>query len=259
MNRVVPLVGGEILVFSDANTMMDAGAIRTLVRGFSDAEVAAVSGEKQVEGGGEGLYWRYESFLKRCDSALSSVMGAAGEFFAVRRDLFQATEEDVILEDFVFSLRLVQAGWRVAYESEAVATEAPSPSLRGDWVRRVRNAAGGFQAIARLRHLLIPRRLLVTWQYFSHRVLRWALAPFMLPAAFVLNALLLELPLYRFLFLLQTAFYVAGLLGYVLARSGMRAGPLHAIFYFCFGNAAALVGFWRYVTGGQPVTWEKAR
>lgn len=259
INRVVPLVSGEVLVFSDANTMLDQGSMKALVRSFADPEVGAVSGEKQVQGGGEGLYWRYESFLKSCDSALSSVMGAAGEFFAVRRDLFRPTEEDALIEDFVLSLRLVEDGWRVAYESQAVAREQSSPTLGGDWRRRTRIAAGGFQAIARLRGLLHPKHGWVAWQYLSHRVMRWAATPFLLPFAYITNGMLVGNLFYRALFVGQSLFYVAALVGYLLSLFNKRSGPLHAVFYFCFGNAAALAGFWRYITGRQPIAWAKAR
>ena len=259
INRVMPLLSGEVIVFTDANTVIDPWALRALVPNFADPAVGGVTGEKRVSGGGEGLYWRYESFLKRCDSTVSSVMGAAGEFFAIRRELFQPTEEDSVIEDFVTSLRLVGSGWRVVYESEAVAREEASPSLAGDWRRRTRIAAGGFQAIVRLRDLLSPARGLVAWQYLSHRVLRWAVTPFLLPPIYGLNLLLLGLPFYRLIFVAQTAFYAAALLGYGLTRLGRRHGPWHAVFYFCLANAAALAGFWRYITGTQPVTWAKAR
>jgi biofilm PGA synthesis N-glycosyltransferase PgaC len=259
VNRVMPLVGGEIVVLSDANAMIGGEALRSLVRNFADPSVGGVAGEKQVLGGGEGLYWRYESFLKRCDSALSSVMGAAGELFAIRRSLFEPPPPDALIDDFVMSLRLVEAGWRVMYEAEAIATEEPSPTLAGEWRRRVRIAAGGFQSIRWLPGLLSPARGWVAWQYFSHRVLRWAATPFLLPAVYGLNLLLLGLPFYRLIFLAQTTLYAAALLGYVLARRGIQRGPFHAAFYFCFTNVAALAGFWRYVTGTQPVTWAKAR
>lgn len=259
INRVMPLLSGEIVVFTDANTLIERQALRRLVRNFADPGVGGVNGEKRVLGGGEGLYWRYESFLKRCDSAVTSVMGAAGEFFALRRALYQPPEEDSIIEDFVTSLRLVAAGWRVVYEAQAVAREEASPSLAGDWRRRTRIAAGGFQAIGRLRGLLSPAHGLVAWQYVSHRVLRWAVTPFLLAVVYGLNLFLLGLPFYRLLFGAQTAFYASALLGYILTRLGRPGGPLQAVFYFCFANAAAWVGFWRYITGRQPVTWEKAR
>ena len=259
INRVMPLLNSEIVVFSDANAMIEPGSLKALVRNFADPAVGGVAGEKRVLDGGEGLYWRYESFLKRCDSALSSVMGAAGELFAIRRHLFEPPPANALIDDFVMSLRLVEAGWRVVYEPEAVATEESSPTLAGEWRRRSRVAAGGFQSIRWLPDLLNPTRGWAAWQYFSHRVLRWAATPFLLPAVYVLNLSLLRLPFYRFVFLAQTAFYAAALLGYGLARRGVRCGPLHAVFYFCFTNTIALVGFWRYITGTQPVTWAKAR
>jgi biofilm PGA synthesis N-glycosyltransferase PgaC len=259
ISRVLPLLGGEVVVFSDANAMLQSGGLRALVRNFADPSVGGVAGEKQVLGGGEGFYWHYESFLKRCDSALSSAMGAAGELFAIRRSLFEAPPPDTLLDDFVISLRLVEAGWRVVYEPDAVVTEKPSPTLLGEWERRTRNAAGGFQAMRRLSSLLNPARGTVAWQYFSHRVLRWAVTPFLLPVIFALNMVLLVLPIYRPVFLVQVAFYVAALVGYALARGGKQDGPLYVIFYFCFTNAAILAGFRRYVTRTQPVTWAKAR
>jgi len=258
INRVMPLVSGDIVVFSDANTMLNSGGLRALVRNFADPTVGAVAGEKRVLGGGEGLYWRYESYLKRCDSAVSSVMGAAGELFAIRRSLFEPLPPDTLLDDFVLSMQLVKAGWRVVYETEAVAREEASSSLAAEWQRRARNAAGGFQAIRRLSGVPSKRRW-PAWQYYSHRVLRWAVTPFLLPMIYGLNLLLSGLSLYRPLFLAQTAFYVAALLGYGLARWGVESGPLYAVFYFCFANAAALAGFWRYITGSQPVTWAKVR
>jgi cellulose synthase/poly-beta-1,6-N-acetylglucosamine synthase-like glycosyltransferase len=259
IKRVMPLVGGEIVVFSDANAMIECGGLRALVRNFADPAVGGVAGEKRVMGGGEGLYWRYESYLKHLDSTLSSVMGAAGELFAIRRSLFESPPPNALIEDFVMSLRLVEAGWRVVYEREAVIVEEPSSTLAGEWLRRSRIAAGGFQSMRWLSGLLNPARGWVAWQYFSHRVLRWAATPFLLPAVYGLNLLLLGLPFYRLVFLAQTVFYAAALLGYVFARCGGHRGPLHAAFYFCFTNAAALAGFWRYATGTQSVTWAKAR
>ena len=239
--------------------MLGQQALRALTRNFADPAVGGVAGEKRVMGGGEGLYWRYESFLKRCDSTVSSVMGAAGELFAMRRSLFEPPSPDTLLDDFVISLQLVEKGWRVVYEPEAFVTEKPSPRLMGEWQRRARNAAGGFQAIMRLPGLLNPKKGWVTWQYFSHRVLRWAVTPFLLPTIYGLNLFLLAVPFYRLVLLAQTVFYVVALLGYTLARKGIQRGPFYTVFYFCFTNAAALAGFGRYITGTQSVTWVKAR
>jgi biofilm PGA synthesis N-glycosyltransferase PgaC len=259
VNRVMPLISGEIVVFTDANAMLEREALRALVRNFADPQVGGVAGEKHVRAGGEGLYWRYESYLKRCDSAVSSVMGAAGELFALRRELFQPPETDSLIEDFVMSLRVVEAGWRVVYEPEAVAREEGTTTLFGEWRRRTRIAAGGFQSIRRLPGMLHLKRGRVAWQYVSHRVMRWVITPFLLPVVYLLNLALMAVPFYRWIGLGQTAFYAVALLGYVLNRRGGWRGPWHAVFYFCFTNLAALVGFWRYATGSQPVTWAKAR
>ena len=258
INRGMPFVDSEIVVFSDANTMLDPGTLRAIARNFADPNVACVAGEKQVLGGGEGLYWRYESHLKRCDSEVSSVIGAAGELLAIRRDLFTPSEADSVVEDFIMSVRFVEAGWRVVYEPEAIAREAPSPSLAADWQRRTRIAAGGFQSIPRLPGMLNPARGLMAWQYVSHKVLRW-ITPFLLPMTFLLNLGLWDRPFYRLLLVGQVVFYALALLGYILARRGKQSGIIYTIFFFCFTNLATIAGFWRYITNQQPVTWQKVR
>ena len=259
VNRVMASLKGDIVVFTDANTMLNPESLRVLVRSFADPQVAGVAGEKCVTGGGEGLYWRYESYLKRCDSRLSSVMGAAGEFFAVRRELYRPPPTGALIEDFVASMRLVGDGWRVIYEPEAVATEEPLETLAADWGRRTRIGAGGFQSIVMLIDLLHPRYGMVAWQYFSHRVLRWAVTPLLLPIVFFLNLALSRQSLYRLFMVGQMVFYGSGLLGYLQATRGRRRGLPYIVFYFCFTNLAVLAGLWRYVTGRQPGTWEKTR
>jgi len=264
LNRAVPLTRGDVIVFTDANAMLAPGALRYLVRNFADEGVACVGGEKRVgedrstSARGESAYWRYESYLKRCDSVVGSAMGVAGELFAIRRERYAAVEQDSLIEDFVLSLRLVEAGWRVLFEPQAVAWEQSSPSLSAEWQRRTRIAAGGFQSIVRLTGMLNPLLGLPAFQYFSHRVLRW-LAPFFLITAFVANVLLWSHPLYLWILVAQVVFYLLALAGYVLVRMGLYWRPLQMVFYFCFTNLAALVGFFRYVTRSQPVTWKKAR
>jgi len=259
VNRVMPFLTDPIVVFTDANSMLAPDSLRMLVRHFADPAVAAVAGEKQVQGGGEGLYWRYESFLKRSDSAVSSVMGAAGELFALRRTLFSPPEADSIIEDFVLSMRLVQAGWRVVYEPAASAWEEPIQSLAGEWQRRTRIAAGGFQSIRRLSGLLAWPWSRITWQYISHRVLRWAVTPLLLPLLLLVNLALWPIPFYRILALGQIAFYLLALLGFWQARAGKRGGLAYTVFFFVFTNLAALVGMGRGLTNRQSVVWAKTR
>lgn len=262
MNRAVPQTQGEILVFTDANALFRSDALRKLVRNFADPQVGCVAGRKAIRGTtgeGEGLYWRYESYLKRCDSAIGSVMGAAGEIVALRRELYTVLEEDSIIEDFVLSLRVVESGWRAVYEPEAVAWEEGLPSVRGDWIRRTRIAAGGYQAFVRLRGLLHPRHGLVAFQYLSHRILRWIVTPGLWVLMLLSNLGLLRHPFYGCTMVLQALFYGVALAGYVAARRGWRVRGLQVPFYICLLNAAALVGGCRYLTGRQSVLWQKAR
>ncbi len=267
LNRVFPTLDAEIVVFSDANAMLNPEALRLLVRHFQDPMVAAVAGEKRIKPGsddvskGEGFYWRYESALKRWDSRISSVMGAAGELVALRRSAYVPIENDTLLDDFVMSMRLVARGLRVVYEPEAYATEEASVTVAEEFKRKARIVAGGWQAIIRLWPLLIPRRPLIWLQYLSHRVLRWVLVPALLPVILLSNLLLAwQLGgLYAWLLQLQLILYLAALAGWWLQARGIRHSWLYVPFYFVFLNVAALVGAYRFWTGAQRVTWEKVR
>ena len=267
LNRVMPTLDAEIVVFSDANAMLNPEALGRIVRHFQDPRVAGVAGEKRIKpqagdvSAGEGFYWRYESALKRWDSQISSVMGAAGELVAIRREAYVSVENDTLLEDFVMSMRLVERGLRVVYEPEAYATEEASATIGEEFKRKARIVAGGWQAVFRLWPLLIPKRPLIWLQYVSHRVLRWVLVPALLPVILLANMKLAWEggAIYDWLLQLQLALYGAALLGWWLQERGIRTPVLYLPFYFAFLNAAALVGAYRFWTRGQSVTWEKAR
>ncbi|HEV7351123.1 glycosyltransferase family 2 protein [Telluribacter sp.] len=276
MNMAMPQVTTPLVIFTDANTTLNPKAIRNLVRHFKDPQVGAVAGEKRIEvleseaaaGAGEGLYWKYESFLKKLDTELHSVVGAAGELFAVRTSLYGHVEKDTLLDDFVISLRIAGHGYRVIYEPEAYALERPSFSINDEQKRKVRIAAGGFQAIGRLKYLLnIFRHGWLTFQYVSHRAMRWAVAPFCLPLILLLNiplALLpqegvLSAPAYRLILAAQLGFYAAALVGNVLENRKIRVKLLFVPYYFSFMNWCAILGYMRYRRGTTSGIWEKVR
>jgi poly-beta-1,6-N-acetyl-D-glucosamine synthase len=254
---------GEILVFTDANAMLNPCALRQMMRWFSDPEVGCVSGEKRVVGGeeGEGIYWKYESALKRWDSRIGSTMGAAGELIAIRASLMTFGQTDNIIEDFALSMRVVEAGYRVIYEPGAIASEEGLRHTEEVFERRARIAAGGFQAIWRLRRLLDPRFGLVHWQYVSHRVLRWAVVPIILPILPVINfTLARDSRWYRLVLVGQLGLYGAAGLGWSLQRSRVGRLPFLAIpCFFCSANIAALAGLWRILSGRQTVLWRRVR
>ncbi|MEQ9306916.1 MAG: glycosyltransferase family 2 protein, partial [Marinoscillum sp.] len=164
VNRVMQFVDTPYVVFSDANTMLNKLALKRMIRHFKNPMVGGVSGEKRIverskdnaSGSGEGLYWRYESFLKRMDSDLHSMVGSAGELFSIRTSLFEPPKEDMVIEDFYISMRIASRGYKFVYEPAAVATETASASADEEWKRKVRISAGGIQAIIRLSPLLNP-------------------------------------------------------------------------------------------------------
>jgi biofilm PGA synthesis N-glycosyltransferase PgaC len=267
-NRAIQHVTTPYVIFSDCNTILNDKAVRHLVRHYKDPQVGAVSGEKKIisdgttSGSGEGLYWKYESFLKKCDSDIYSLMGAAGELVSFRTDLFKPLERDTILDDFVQSMRIVDSGYQVVYEPEAYASELPSFSLKEEMGRKVRICAGGWQAMSRLLPLLNPlRHPVITFLYFSHRVLRWSLTPVLLFLLIPLNVVLaiFESNLYSLLLVAQCLFYALAALGWWQAIKGRSVGPLLLPFYFTLMNVAVFQGFGRFVRNAQPAAWDKAQ
>jgi cellulose synthase/poly-beta-1,6-N-acetylglucosamine synthase-like glycosyltransferase len=267
-NRAVRYVTTPYVIFTDCNTVLNSEAVRNLVRHYADPNVGAVSGEKRVLsngsaiGAGEGMYWKYESFLKQCDSDIYSLMGAAGELVSFRTNLFYPLEADTILDDFVQSMRIVDAGHRVVYEPKAYAMESPSFSLREEMKRKVRICAGGWQSMARLPSLLNPlRQPVVTFLYVSHRVLRWSLTPLLMAILLPLNVVLAMAyeGIYSILLCLHAGFYGAALVGWWRAARGKATGPLLVPLYFTMMNVAVFQGFWRFVNKTQPAAWDKAQ
>lgn len=267
-NRAMTLVETPYVVFCDANTYLNTDCIEQLVKHYQDPGVGAVSGEKRVrsaqtEGAsaaGEGLYWRYESTLKRWDSELYTVVGAAGELISFRSELVQDLEEDTILDDFMQTLRICQAGYRVVYEPNAYASETASENVGEELKRKVRIAAGGWQSMARLRALLWPKQPLLTFQYVSHRVLRWSVSALALPIIFVLNIFLFaQAEFYQWLFYAQCLFYLLAALGWILENRKLRIKLLFVPYYFTMMNYAVFAGFYRWLKGKQKVTWERAK
>lgn len=270
LNRALELIRTPLVVFTDANTMLNPQALRAIVRCFHDPQVGCVAGEKRVAADGnagaaatEGVYWRYESKLKELDCRLYSTVGAAGELFAVRRHLWQMLPEDTLLDDFVASMRIAAQGYRIAYCKEAYALERPSADMREEGKRKRRIAAGGLQAVWRLRGLLNPVRYgVLAFQYVSHRVLRWTLTPVALAALLPLNVALLwsaHPAFYAVVLALQVAFYLAALAGWAAERRGRRSRLLFIPYYFLFMNLNVLRGIRYLATHRSGGAWEKAR
>ncbi len=274
MNRGMQFVSTPIVIFSDGNTMLGKESIRRIVNLFKDPKVGCVSGEKRIFSkdsdsavGSEGIYWKYESKLKKWDAELYSVVGAAGELFAIRTELFQKVEKDTLLDDFIISLRIAMNGYTIQYDPEAYAIETSSADVKEELKRKIRIAAGGIQSIVRLAPLLNPFKFkTLSFQYISHRVLRWTLAPLSLPFILLLNISIVNNygflsfgNIYVILFYLQILFYFLALSGWYLENHKIRLKVLFIPYYFFIMNYAMYLGFGRYIAGQQTVNWERAK
>ncbi|MDO3641014.1 glycosyltransferase family 2 protein [Mucilaginibacter sp. L3T2-6] len=268
VHRAMEHVHTEIAVFTDANTFLNADAIMNICRHYADKTVGCVAGEKRVQidesadasAAGEGFYWKYESALKKWDSELYSVVGAAGELFSVRRSLYQDVPADTVLDDFMISMLIAAKGYRIVYEPDAYAIENASENVSEELKRKIRIAAGGIQSILRLKPLFNPLKYpVLSFQYISHRVLRWTVTPFLLILIFVLNAFLSNTPLYDSLFIAQIAFYILAFLGFIMEKRHIRVKALFVPYYFCVMNYAVMMGIIRYFTKKQSAVWEKAQ
>ncbi len=270
VQRAVTAVTTEVMVFTDANTFLNPDALIKLCRHYADPKVGAVAGEKRVHinatsdaTAGEGFYWKYESKLKVWDSELNSVVGAAGELFSVKTALYESVHPDSIIDDFMISMLIAKKGYRIVYEPEAYATETSSANIKEELKRKVRIAAGGLQSIIWLKSLLLPfKQPLLSFQYISHRVLRWTIVPFLMIAVFVLNILIVaqtNLLIYKLLLAAQILFYAAALLGWLLEKQQIKVKALFIPYYFGVMNYAVIAGIFRYLFGEQSAAWEKSK
>ena len=265
LNAAVTRARGEIIVFSDANAMYGRDVVRKLVRNFADPAVGAVVGEstyvdQQVESErSEGLYWRYETAIKRLESAVGSVVGGDGAIYAIRRSLYVPMRADA-LSDFVNPLQIVKAGYRCVYEPEARSYERAADDFGKEFRRKVRIVNRAWRALFSLRELLNPLRFgFFAVQLASHKLMRW-LVPVFLVVAFVSNATLLAKgTVFRVAMALQIAFYVLAIAGYACRRRPTMPTLLSVPYYFCLVNVASVLGILDAFRGKTYTTWSTAR
>jgi len=272
MNRGVQFVETPYVIFSDTNTMLSADSLQNLIRHFRNPEVACVGGEKRVltDGGtnvaadGENMYWNFESKIKQMESELSSVVGVAGELFALRTDLYHPVPDDCLLDDFQISMGLAADGYRIVYEPNAIAMERASLNVKEELKRKSRIAAGGLQSMVRMPQLLNPIKLgCLSFQYFSHKILRWTLAPWALIVALTANIALVAANSSDLIYILSLGFqflwYLLALLGFMF-EGYIRSNKLLFIpYYFTAIHLAAFTGLYRFVGKKQTVAWDKAQ
>jgi len=251
----------EIIITTDANTMLNRDCIRTLVRHFREPEVGAVSGEETritspgADPAAESFYWRYESALKFLENRLNCSLGGNGSVLAVRRDLFRLRKPSIV-EDFQIPLDIRFQGYRVVYDPEAIAIEEIAPTISSQFVRRIRLGAGDFQTLFCNLSCLDPRNGMPAFCFFSRKVLRW-LTPIFLILAFVCSGLAVRSAMFAVLFAAQCLFYLAAFAGYENKKHKRKSSPLIALpFHFCSMNLALFLGLIQYLSGRQSLAWK---
>ncbi|MBK7984965.1 MAG: glycosyltransferase family 2 protein [Candidatus Competibacteraceae bacterium] len=263
LNMAVAHVSGEILIFSDANSLYRPDAIRRLVRDFADSTVGYVTGQMVYTnpegagiGEGSGAYMRYENLLRALETRVHSVVGVDGGIDAVRRELYVPMRPDQ-LPDFVLPLNVVEQARRVVYEPEAILYE-PALAVAADEFRmRVRVSLRALWALFDKRNLFNPLRdPLFAWQLLSHKVLRYgAFLPLVGLLGF--NALAIgKHPFYLAFFIAQAVAYGLAMLGPTLSRSPTVPSKLLAPYYFVILNLACAVALWKFINRQKMVLWK---
>lgn len=269
LNRAMETVTTPVAVFSDANTILNKEALLKLAAKYADENIGGVSGEKKVmlinrenkQGMGEGLYWQYESFIKKLESQFYSIVGSAGELFSIRTELFKPIPSHILLDDFYTALSINQQGYKIAYEPEAVATESPSASLEEEQKRKVRIAAGAFQVSFVFTGLLnFFKHPVFAFQYLSHKILRWYFAPLCIILLLISNYFLSTYnETYYWLWNAQLTFYLVAFAGWLLQKIKLVIPVVYFPYYFLFMNYCTVLGWFRYLSGRQNVLWEKSK
>lgn len=266
LNRAMKFVQTPITVFTDANSLLNKNSIKNLVKHFKNLQVGAVAGEKKILGtsglgSAEGFYWQYESWLKKLDAAFYSVVGASGELFAIRTNLFEGLDETTILDDFTISMNICKKGYIIAYEPDAFAVEYPSKSLDEEQNRKIRIAAGAFQFLQSFKVQDLFKHPVLAFQFISRRWLRWIVCPFILIAMFILNifvAVIHQNSVYDFMLILQLLFYTAAFAGFILFKMNKNFIITTIPFYFVFMNWCMIEGLLNYLRNKHSVMWVKA-
>lgn len=273
LNHGMHYVKTPIVVFSDANCLLNSDALSIMAREFQDPTVGCVSGEKRVafttddtvSSKGEGTYWKYESWLKKKDYQFYSAVGAAGELFAIRTPLFSTMPENTLLDDFMLSMKIAQDGYRIAYTPHAYAVERGSANMEEEGKRKKRIAAGGWQSIGRLLPLLNMFKYgKLSFQYISHRVLRWSITPFALIALLPLSigigiGMPSSLNVFNVIFVLQCVFYLCAGLGYLKKDDPNISKLWYVPYYFLFMNINVFMGIYYLWNKRYTGTWEKSQ
>lgn len=270
LNETVAQATGEILVFSDANSMYDTGSLKAIASCFSDPSVGGVAGDQvyTTDKGnagslGERLFWNFDRFLKRMQSRSGSVTSSTGAIHAVRRELFEPVPSGVC-DDFLISTRVVAKGYRLVFEPDAIAYEEVAASDKAEFRRKSRIIARGIRGLWVMKTLLNPFVYgFYSFQLASHKLLRWSVI-FLLPVIFLLSVVCASQGfVYQLLLGLQIVFYALAVVGILLRNTPIFRNKLAKImavpYFFCMANFSALSGWYQFIAGRRVDIWNSNR
>ncbi len=264
LNELVPLCQSEFVLLADARQEFAPDCLERLLENFTDPTVGVVSGElvlRATAGAttaaqGIGFYWKYEKFIRRCESLWRGVPGATGACYAIRKSLFRPIPEQTILDDVVIPMQAVARGYRCLFEPAAQVFDEPSSSSGQECVRKRRTIAGAAQLIRLFPEWLTPANNPLWFEYVSHKLLR-LLAPLLLVLALGTNLLLPGPPVYWFLLNVQAVFYVSAAIGWLFQQRGRRSALFGPSLMFVTLNLTTALALWDAFRAKFHVTWQK--
>lgn len=263
LNDLLENARGDLIVFSDANSLFRPDTLRNLLNPFADPSVGAVSGELVLISPGnigESLYWQYETLVKRLESRAGTLVGATGGVYAARRSLLRPLPVDhAIADDFMIPLRILEQGYRVPYAPDAVATEIAEETVVGEFRRKVRIGAQNFNALRYVSGMLNPAKGFPAFALWSHKVIRWLVPVFLAAFLLAVPALRDRGGMYASVFYGEILFLILALAGFVGEKWKIRSPVVVLPYYFLAMNTALCVGLFRSITGVQSPAWEVHR
>jgi cellulose synthase/poly-beta-1,6-N-acetylglucosamine synthase-like glycosyltransferase len=250
---------GDIIVFTDARSMLDTEALKNILKYFLDDAVGAVSSVDRMiddgkSGSGERLYLAYEMCLRRLESEYFSLIGLSGSCFAVRRDICEDLRVN-IPSDFSLLIRAREKGLRGVQADDVICSYKSVGSDEKEFRRKIRTVLRGMTAFFSNLHIIKPiQDFKFTFLLLSHKLMRW-LAPVFLLVAFIISYILFrEAYFYSIFFILGVSFILVAVIGYVLP--GLRKNVIvKAVLFFAITNLAVLVAWWKYIRGDRVVSW----
>ncbi len=260
LNTLVPLAKNEILLFTDANTVLQEESLKKLTVHFADRSIGGVCGRLILESRTQGVeayekaYWKYESDIKNLESRLYSTVGANGGIYAIRKELFRTIPKDTIIDDFWISLGILKQGKKIYFEKEAIAKETISETIIDEFWRKVRIGSGNLQTLLLVPVIDCPNRAFIHFAYYSHKVIRW-MTPLLLIILYISILALSSEPIFVNMFYLSNLLIFVSSLAVIL---NIKNRSMNLIGYFSLFNFALLWGYIRFIMGKQSVIWKKA-